>query len=145
MPAGRDFIDAQAKVGKKYPRVPRNAASFSADSTSRSLSLASRDQKLSRKLQALVRDDNYLIIDTSQIINDQKIKISKTVAIQLARWILTQYERQDLLAQVLSEESDAGLQCELQVKPEVSNTQEANLVGESEGDGGIPSKPTETE
>ena len=121
------FKDSQGIIGRPV-RAPISEAKFSADSTSRSLSQSSRDNKLTRHIQVLIRPDNYLVLDITQIINDGKIKISKTVALRLAQWIIYNYGDHD--ARVQSEDS---------------NTQETNLAGTSEGDSRVPSSQTKIE
>lgn len=89
-PEWRPFADAEAKKGRPN-RGPRSETSITADSPSRSLSNSSRDHKLTRMLRLVIKQDGYLYLDLSQIINDGRIRTPRTQAIALARWILGEY------------------------------------------------------
>jgi hypothetical protein len=90
MPESRPFIDAQGRRGRPN-RAPISTREIHVNSPSRSLNAASHDAALSRTLRCEIRATGYLHIDLSAIINDGKIKIAKTYAIKLAKWILEEY------------------------------------------------------
>lgn len=83
------FKDRYAQVGR--PRlVSKDKTTIPATSPSRSLNkLTTKNEKV---IKIEIRDDGYLILDFARIIGT-RIKVSKTKAIALAKFIINTYEK----------------------------------------------------
>lgn len=84
------FKDRYATVGRVKPVVHLDEkTAIPARSTSRSLDSLIKNKEL-KNLQIEIRDNGYLVIDTSHIVGD-RVKISRTNAIKFAKWVISVY------------------------------------------------------
>ena len=81
------FKDSRALIGRPL-KAPLSEVIMSAKPFARSLRSISKSER--NKITAEVRQDNYLVLNTSMILGD-KIRITKKDAIRFARWILRSY------------------------------------------------------